>query len=158
LTYRAAKAVGGVMSKTDACDGCEGDCVACPHDREILYRFKRLTRGIIMADGVGVHARSMDEAIQKAHKLMDYGDRIEFESNKPCVRQCEICKPPVKPTSQTTTTCEQPATLLASAPLLLSALEGLVNCVETECDTVIYPFAIPVREAREALKSAKGLV
>lgn len=58
-----------------------------------LYRFKRFHKGVLMADGIGVHATTMDDAIERAQKLMDRGDTIEFESNRPCVRKCGICQP-----------------------------------------------------------------
>lgn len=58
-----------------------------------LYRFDCYVGKTKMAAGVGVHATSMEEAEQKARKLADKDETIEFESNRPChaTRKCGIC-------------------------------------------------------------------
>ena len=58
-----------------------------------LYRFDCLDkRGNVLAEGIGVHAESMEEAETAAQKLMEPGEsKIRFRNNNPCVRKCRIC-------------------------------------------------------------------
>lgn len=64
-----------------------------PADLPRLYRFDCYVGKTKMAAGVGVHASTMEEAEQKARKLIDKGETIKFESNQPChpTRKCSIC-------------------------------------------------------------------
>ncbi|MEM8511162.1 hypothetical protein RCH14_000453 [Massilia sp. MP_M2] len=64
-----------------------------PTELPRLYRFDCYVGKTKMAAGVGVHAISMDEAEQKARKLIDKEETIKFESNDPChaTRKCNIC-------------------------------------------------------------------
>ena len=58
-----------------------------------LYRFDCYVGKTKMAAGVGVHGSTMEEAEQKARKMIDKGETIKFESNRPChaTRKCHIC-------------------------------------------------------------------
>lgn len=64
-----------------------------PVDLPRLYRFDCYVGKTKMAAGVGVHASTMEEAEQKARKLIDKEETIKFESNDPChaTRKCNIC-------------------------------------------------------------------
>ena len=58
-----------------------------------LYRFDCLDdRGRVLAEGIGIHAESMEEAEKAARELMKPGEqKIRFRNNNPCVRECGIC-------------------------------------------------------------------
>lgn len=64
-----------------------------PADLPRLYRFDCYVGKTKMAAGGGVHASTMEEAEQKARKLIDKEETIKFESNQPChpTRKCSIC-------------------------------------------------------------------
>jgi hypothetical protein len=65
-----------------------------------LYRFDRYQGACKLAEGIGVHATSMADAIEKAYELARKermpadGIDLQFVSNEPCaaVRRCSICK------------------------------------------------------------------
>ena len=63
-----------------------------------LYRFDRYHGACKLAEGIGVHAASMAEAIEKARDLARTqrmptdGVEMQFVSNAPCARRCEICE------------------------------------------------------------------
>ncbi|MGZ8887983.1 MAG: hypothetical protein ACXW1D_00325 [Halobacteriota archaeon] len=59
-----------------------------------LYRFDRINKGRVMAEGIGVHAATMEEAEGKARKMMyDDDESIKFRSNDLChkTRRCAVC-------------------------------------------------------------------
>lgn len=59
-----------------------------------LYRFDRLRNGVVMAEGIGVHAVSMVDAEHRAKTMAHQGDKIKFRDNEPChpARKCGMCK------------------------------------------------------------------
>lgn len=58
------------------------------------YNFDRYRGKVLMAQGIAVHADSLDDATFKALSLRDRKtERIEFVDNKPCTKyeHCTIC-------------------------------------------------------------------
>lgn len=60
------------------------------------YNFDRVRDGAgLMAEGIAVHAESLDEAEAKAQRLIDNNlvDTIRFTDNRPCLpaERCPIC-------------------------------------------------------------------
>jgi hypothetical protein len=62
------------------------------------YNFDRFRRRVgLMAEGIAVHADSLDEARVKAERLIPdkQTDTITFTDNEPCPKmvRCSICHP-----------------------------------------------------------------
>jgi hypothetical protein len=62
----------------------------------IRYNFTRFRAGKEMAEGVAVHADSLEAATAKARAMLDNpAESIRFDDNQPCVPalNCAICRP-----------------------------------------------------------------
>jgi hypothetical protein len=57
------------------------------------YNFNRYRRSGLMAEGIGVHASSLKNAIKQAKELNnDESETLVFDNNDPCITDCDICK------------------------------------------------------------------
>jgi hypothetical protein len=62
------------------------------------YNFDRIRDGVLMAEGIAVHANTADEAAAKAQSLLgeEPGAVLLFRDNRPCPAafiKCPLCAP-----------------------------------------------------------------
>ena len=63
------------------------------------WNFDRYANGELMAEGIRVHAESLESALTSAYRLLDATrqhnkckEELVFIDNEPCVSKCLICE------------------------------------------------------------------
>ena len=56
------------------------------------YNFTRTRNGVLMAEGVAVHASSPEAAVRKAQTMIGKGEYLLYAGRSTCVGHCTICE------------------------------------------------------------------